>query len=83
MYVESKKEYYKGTYLQNRKKHTDLENEHLVATGEGWREGRIRELEMDMDTLLYLKWVTRTSCTAMELRSMLCGSLDRREFGGE
>ena len=45
--------------------------------------GRVRELGTDMDTLLYLKWVTRTSCTAVELRSMLCGSLDRRESGGE
>ena len=30
-YVESKKKWYKRTYLQNRKKHTDLENELMVA----------------------------------------------------
>ena len=31
LYVESKKKWHKRTYLQNRKKLTDLENEILVA----------------------------------------------------
>ena len=30
----------------------------MVTRGEGWGEGIIRELEIDMDTLLYLKWIT-------------------------
>ena len=27
--------------------------------GEGWREGRVKEFEICMYTLLYLKWITR------------------------
>ena len=30
----------------------------MVAEGEGWREGTVREFGMDMYTLLYLKRVT-------------------------
>ena len=30
----------------------------MVAEGEGWREGTVREFGMDMYTLLYLKWIT-------------------------
>ena len=30
----------------------------MVTRGEGWGEGIIRELEIDMNTLLYLKWIT-------------------------
>ena len=26
--------------------------------GKGWKEGVVRQFEMDMSTLLYLKWVT-------------------------
>ena len=44
--------------LQNRKRLTDLEKELMVARGERWREGIVREYEMGMYTLLYLKWKT-------------------------
>ena len=30
----------------------------MVARGEGWEEGIVRELGMDMYTLLYCKWIT-------------------------
>ena len=33
LYVESKKKWYKWTYLQNRNKLTDLENKLMVARG--------------------------------------------------
>ena len=36
LYVESKKKWYKWTYLQNRKRLTDLENELMIAKGKGW-----------------------------------------------
>ena len=29
----------------------------MVIRGEGWGEGIVRELGMDMYTLLYLKWI--------------------------
>ena len=47
--------------------------------GEERREGVVREFEMDMYTLLHLKWVTNKD---LELCSMLCDSLDGGEFGG-
>ena len=37
---------------------TDLENELMVTSGEGWGEGIVREFGIDMYTLLYLKWIT-------------------------
>ena len=30
----------------------------MVTSGEGWKEGIIRETGMDAYTLLYLKWIT-------------------------
>ena len=42
-YVESMKKLYKWTYLQNRKRLTDLENELMVVRGK-----RVREFGMDM-----------------------------------
>ena len=30
----------------------------LLGGGEGWRKRIVREFEMNMDTLLYLKWIT-------------------------
>ena len=35
-----------------------------VGVGDGCREGIVREFGMDMYTLLYLKWITRTYCIA-------------------
>ena len=41
LYVDSKKKWYKWTYLQNRNRLTDLENKLMVTGGVGWRvEGR-------------------------------------------
>ena len=54
LYVESKKKWYRGTHLQNRKRLTDLENEIMVAG----REGIVREFEKVMNTLLYSKWIS-------------------------
>ena len=34
------------------------EDKLVVASGDGWREGIVRELGVDMHTLLYLKWIT-------------------------
>ena len=51
LYVESKKKLYKWTYLQDRKRLTDLEHELMVASG----EGIVREFQTDMRTLQYLK----------------------------
>ena len=39
-------------------RHTDLENELMVAIGEWWGEGTVREFEIDIHTLLYLEWIT-------------------------
>ena len=82
--VESEKKWYKWTYLQNRKRLTDLENE-LIVAGPG---GIIREFGMDMDTLLYLKWISKEYHIAHDTLlnvmystwncSMLCGSLEDR-----
>ena len=44
--------------LQSRKRLTDLENELMVASGEEWEEEIVRELGINMYTLLYLKWIT-------------------------
>ena len=43
--------------LQNRKRPTDLEDELMVAGGR-MRAGTVGEFQMDMYTLLYLKWIT-------------------------
>ena len=55
LYAESKKKWYKWTYLQNRNRLTDLENELMVTMGEGCQGGIVREFGIDMYTLLYLK----------------------------
>ena len=38
--------------------HSQKENQLMVAGGSGWGEGIVRELWMDVYTLLYLKWIT-------------------------
>jgi len=54
LYVESKKKWYKLTYLQNWKRLTDWEEELVVTRG----EGLVREFGMDMNILLHLKQIT-------------------------
>ena len=46
---------YKWTYLQNRNRLTNLENEFIVAKKEEWAEGIVREFGIDMYIVL---WVT-------------------------
>ena len=50
----------------------------MVARGERWKEGIVREFGIDMFTRLYLKWITNVQYR--ELCSMLCGSLDGEEW---
>ena len=38
----------------------------MVARGEGWRDGIVREFGMDRYTVLYLKWITN--------RGLLCST---------
>ena len=49
------KKWYKQTYLQNRNRHTDLENELMVTSRERLGGGIDWEFGIDMYTLLYLK----------------------------
>ena len=47
--------------------------------GEEWRKWIVRELGMDMYTLLYLKWITNKDLLySIGHCSMLCGRLDGR-----
>ena len=46
-------------------------------------QGIVREFEIDMYTPLYLKWITNKDLLYSAWNSVLCGSLDRRKFGGE
>ena len=58
----------KQIYLQKRKR-LRLENELMVAggEGEGWVEGIAREFGMNTCTLLYLKWTTSKDCITRAL----------------
>ena len=51
------------TNLQSRNRPTDLENEFMVARGEGWGERLFREFGMDRYTVLYLKWINQQGPT--------------------
>ena len=48
-YVEFKKKRYKGTYLPNRKRLTDLENELIITGGMLIRDGHIHRAMFKMD----------------------------------
>ena len=87
-YAESKKKRYKWTYLQTRV--TELENKLTVAevggvVGEGLGEGILRELKMDMYTLLYLKWRANKVLLFSAWDSAQCyvAAWRGEEFGGE
>ena len=56
--VESKKKRCKRTNLYNRNRLTNLENKLMVSRAEGWEGRTVRELGIDMYTLLHLKWIT-------------------------
>ena len=66
--MESKKKRYKGTYRIERDSETFSLTEReptYGCRGSGWGEGIVRELWMDVYTLLYLKWIThRMYCVA-------------------
>ena len=56
----------------------------LQNVGKGWREGIVKQLGMDMYTLLYLKWITSEDLLYSTGNClMLCGSLEGGESGGE
>ena len=56
----------------------------MVASGEGRREGIVREFGLDMYKLLYLKWITNKDLLGSTWNpcSMLCGSLDGKGVQG-
>ena len=54
-YIWNLKKWYKWTYLWNRNRLTDLENELMVTWGDGWEAGLDWEFGIDIYTLLYLK----------------------------
>ena len=73
--------------MKSRKRLTDLENE-LMVTGEkdeGWGRGIVRELGMDMCTLVYLKWITNEDLLYSIWYSFQCYMAARMEgeFRGE
>ena len=70
-YVESKKNWYKLTYLKNTDSQTLRTN--LWLPERRMREGIVREFGLHMYTLLYLKWMTNKDLLVwhMELCSML------------
>lgn len=74
--------------VESKKKLTDSQTSRTsLIAGAGlkqFRERLVREFEMDMYTLPYLKWITNDdslSCIHSELCSMLYGSL-MEEFRG-
>ena len=61
--------------LQSRNRLTDLENELMVAMG----EGIVEYFGKDVYTLLYLKWINNKELLYSTWNcSMLCGSLGRK-----
>ena len=52
---------------------TDLENKLMVARGEGWGDGIVREFGVHKYHLLYLKWITNKNllCSTRTLLSVM------------
>ena len=77
-----------GKNLFYRKRLTDLDNDLIIACGEyeGMGEGIVRDLGMDMYTLLCLKQIINKELLFLvqhtKLCLMLCGSLDGSEVWG-
>ena len=68
--------------LSDRNRLTDLENKLMVARVEGWREGIVREFEMNVYTM-YLKWLTHKDRLYRTGNTAQCpGSLDGRGVWG-
>ena len=64
------------------KRGTDLEKEIMVVRDILMGKGLVREFETNMNTLLYLKWITNEDLLYSTWNSAQCGSLDRREIWG-
>ena len=77
--------WYKWTCLPKRNRITDLDYEILVTRRKRWGEGMVREFEINMNTLLYLKWITNKALLCSTENSAQCYMADRMggEFGGE
>ena len=69
----------------NRNRLTDLENELMVARGERWREGIVREFGINIYTLLYSKQITNQILLYSTENSAHCSvaAWMGGEFGGE
>ena len=76
------KKWYKWTYLKNRHRLTDLENELIVASGEGRREGIVRDFGINIFIPLYLKWVTNKDLLYSTGNSVQCYVAAQMEAGG-
>ena len=61
--------------------YVDLENNLIVARGEGWREGIVWDFGMDMYTVLCLKWITNRDLLYSTGNSAQCYVAAR--MGGE
>ena len=79
--MESKKKRYKLTYLQNRRRLTDLENKLMLAGG----KGIVRAFGKVMYTLLYSKWITNKDLLYSTWNSAQCymAAWMGGEFGGK
>ena len=65
--------------LTSRNRLMDFQNKIMVAGG---KDGIVRRFGKDMDTLLYLKWITSNDLQHMKPCSVLSGSLDGRAVCG-
>ena len=72
-------------YLFGRNRLTDLKNELMVTSEEGWGKGIVMEFGMDMYTLLYLKWITNKDLLYSTGNSAQCyvSAWMGGKFGGE
>ena len=68
------------TYIQKRKRLTNLENERMVSRREGLEEEIVREFGMDMYTLLYLKWITNKALLYSTWHPGWEGNLGENEY---
>lgn len=65
------------------KTETQTQRTNVRRLGDGGREGRVRELGMDVHSALLETDDQGPAERHRELRPMLCGSLDARGSGGE
>ena len=79
-----KKKWYKWTYKTERDSQIYRMNLWFSGVG-GWGGGIVREFQMDMDTLLYLKWITKKNwlCIIWNTAQCYVATWLGGEFGGE